>query len=122
MDVLLDGPIVVGSHGLQTVLGTSSRKLSKPSDIDLWFPSEEVKNQWFDTYDYLLPVESTIIPACLYKQLVGYGYYDRRGGEYYLTLDAYYTIKCSHLQWDIKWDKTKRHILEMISLGAKTNP
>ena len=51
-------------------LDQGSKKLSKPLDIDLWFPSEEVKNQWFDTYDYLLPVESTIIPACLYKQVV----------------------------------------------------
>lgn len=122
MDVLLNGPIRVGSAGLEYVLGTSSRKLSKPLDIDLWFPSEEVKNQWFDTYDYLLPVEFTVIPAGLYKLLVRRGYYDRRGGEYYLTLDAYYTIKCSHLQWDIKWDKTKRHILEMGSLGAKLIP
>ena len=122
MDVLLNGPIRVGSSGLQAVLEPNSKKFGTPLDIDLWFPCEEVKNRWLKERTYPLPVESTIIPAGLYKLLVRYGYYSRRDSEYYLTLDAYYTIKCSHLQWDVKWNKTKRHILEMVSLGAKLIP
>lgn len=38
------------------------------------------------------------------------------------TPAAILTIKMSHLSWDIKWDKTKRHILLLKSLGYKVIP
>lgn len=37
----------------------------------------------------------------------------------FITKDALYTLKCSHLQWDIKWDKTKRDILNYKHQGCK---
>lgn len=38
------------------------------------------------------------------------------------TPDAIYTIKCSHLAWDIKWEKTKADILWLEAKGCKLLP
>lgn len=38
------------------------------------------------------------------------------------TPDAIYTIKCSHLAWDIKWEKTKNDILWLQAKGCTLLP
>lgn len=40
----------------------------------------------------------------------------------YPTANALYTIKCSHLAWDIHWDKTKADILYMKGKGCTLIP
>lgn len=40
----------------------------------------------------------------------------------YATPDAVYTIKCSHLGWDIKWQKHKNDVLYLKSIGCKLLP
>jgi len=40
----------------------------------------------------------------------------------YATLDAIYTIKCSHLGWDIKWQKHKSDVLYLKAKGCKKLP
>ena len=39
----------------------------------------------------------------------------------YITPDLILTLKMSHLSWDIKWEKTKRHINILVNLGYKPN-
>jgi len=40
----------------------------------------------------------------------------------YATLDAVYTLKCSHLGWDIKWQKHKSDVLYLKAKGCKKLP
>ncbi len=40
----------------------------------------------------------------------------------YATLDALYTLCCSHLGWDIKWEKHKQRALYMKACGARIIP
>jgi hypothetical protein len=40
----------------------------------------------------------------------------------YATPDAVYTIKCSHLGWDIKWKKHKKDVLTLKHKGCKIIP
>lgn len=50
-----------------------------------------------------------IVPKEIYDLL-----YNETG---YITPNLILTIKMSHLSWDIKWEKTKRHINILLSLG-----
>lgn len=47
---------------------------------------------------------------------------DNYTGYGYATLDAVYTIKCSHLGWDIKWSKHKSDVLYLKAIGCKLIP
>ena len=40
----------------------------------------------------------------------------------FATLDAVFTIKCSHLGWDIKWQKHKGDVLFLKGIGCKILP
>lgn len=37
----------------------------------------------------------------------------------YTTLNGLYTLKCSHLAWDIKWQKHKNDVLYLKAIGCK---
>lgn len=61
--------------------------------------------------DYVEGEDTTILPKTILDAIP-------RCGEY-ATIDALYTIKCSHLGWDIKWEKHKRDALYLRSIGAE---
>lgn len=41
---------------------------------------------------------------------------------FFASLDAVFTIKCSHLGWDIKWQKHKSDVLFLKGIGCKIIP
>ena len=74
---------------------------TKPKDIDIWYSDNEFKPGH---------VDSTIMPSDVFNLL------DIVDG--YCTPNSIYTIKCSHLGWDIHWEKTKNDILWLHSKGC----
>lgn len=54
-----------------------------------------------------------IVPEYIYRLI-----YDSSG---YATPETILTLKMSHLSWDIKWNKTKKHIIGLLNLGHKPN-
>ena len=93
--------IIVGS----TALSRNGFDFREPKDIDMFLPEgcpapKGVDCQWFP--DYII----SMIPHL-------------RG---YATTDAVYTIKCSHLPWDIRWSKHYRDMMYMKSKGCKIIP
>ncbi|MCB1712120.1 MAG: hypothetical protein KDH96_06495 [Candidatus Riesia sp.] len=40
----------------------------------------------------------------------------------YLTLDGVFTLKCSHMGWDIKWNKHKKDVLFLKQYGCQIIP
>ena len=92
-------PIIVGS----TALKYFGLNRNEPKDIDRWFVDGSLgsTNQEDDH----------IIPKYIFDMI------ETKNG--YATPDTIYTIKCSHFQWDIKWEKTKQDILWLKSKGCK---
>ena len=83
--------IVVGS----TALEANGITLRKPSDVDVWVSEgEPVPEGRFDV---------SVLPEAVMALV------EHEQG--YATIDSVYTIKCSHLGWDIFWQKHKSDIL-----------
>lgn len=81
----------------------------EPNDKDLWITQEdEIKYLTNTKVDYHV-IPKSILESIPREKLVA-------------TPDALYTIKCSHFQWDIHWEKTKADILYMESKGCKLLP
>lgn len=59
--------------------------------------------------------DSHIIPTGIYDELY------KNSSEGFISADDLYTLKCSHLQWDIKWEKTKRDVLTYKYKGCQLN-
>jgi len=95
--------IIVGS----TALKFYGLNRAEPKDVD-WWASWQIA-QWMTGADVAIMPESIIdaVPT---------------SPEGYATSDAVYTIKCSHLAWDIKWEKTKNDILWLKSRGCALLP
>lgn len=91
--------VIVGSTALE-YFGFNRRE---PVDVDTW-------------YDIGSPPagDATKTPLNILERIPTV--------EGYATPDAVYTIKCSHLAWDIKWDKTKADILWLQSKGCVLLP
>lgn len=96
--------LVVGScaayyHGLTNTF---------PKDLDTFYDSfEEVFN--------VSGEDCHIIPKDIYNLLKA------NSKEGFIHSDDLYTLKCSHLQWDVKWEKTKRDILAYKAQGCHLN-
>jgi len=93
--------IIVGS----TALSRNGFDFRKPKDIDMFLPEgcpapEGVDCQWFpDSIIGMIPHTNG-----------------------YASVDAVYTIKCSHLQWDIHWHKHYSDMMYMKAKGCRLLP
>ena len=93
------------------VVGTSALKyfgaVTEAKDHDVWHVVGERKDTTQKEYWVYMPKYLiNLVPSI----------------NGYATPDAVLTIKMSHFSWDIKWQKTKRHILLLQSLGYKPIP
>jgi hypothetical protein len=97
--------IVVGSEALAH-FGLSRRV---PKDHDVWMPNDlEITSMDIDGKDAMF------YPRELLNLVPTEGVY--------ATPDAVYTMKCSHLGWDVHWQKTKLDIIWLESKGCKIVP
>ena len=93
--------VVVGSSAIKCWLGD---KFREPNDVDIWqdYPVTGTK---FDRVEMPREILS-LFPS----------------GGAIASLDELYTIKCSHLGWDILWEKHKKDVLLLKHHGAKLIP
>ena len=77
---------------------------SNPKDTDYFYYRE----------NEVVPSDSHKIPRELYEKIPSY--------NGWITPEALLTLKCSHLQWDIHWEKTKLDIIYWMELGYKIIP
>ena len=95
--------IIVGSTALQKW----GLNRSTPKDVDRWFYEDLYEPGDGKGDDCIMPKHiMDMIPVT--------------GG--FARPDAIYTIKCSHLAWDIKWEKTKNDILWLRTKGCEIIP
>lgn len=73
------------------------------SDLDVMVYDEDMLE------DYPFGCDSNIVPIEVYNTI-----YNASG---YISPEMLLTLKMSHLSWDIKWYKTKRHIITLLNLG-----
>ena len=90
--------IVIGT----TALAEHGMWLRQPEDVDV-------------AATYNVPGKDTIVLPKEILDLIPHMYG-------YATPDAVYTIKCSHLGWDIKWKKHKKDVLTLKHKGCKLLP
>lgn len=93
--------IIVGS----TALKHFNLNRCEPKDVDRWWSEKDLPAGIED--DCFLP--NHIIQMVPTK-------------DGYATPDAILTIKCSHLPWDIKWEKTKNDIIWLKEKGCQIIP
>ena len=97
--------IIVGS----TALEYFGYNRCPPKDIDVWTDDESELSEHVD--DHLVSKEILdMIPI------------SGKFGFHYATPSAVYTIKMSHVVYDIKWDKTKLDILHLKNKGCVIIP
>lgn len=80
-------------------------KLGEIKDLDIICTEDRVSK--YENCDIIT------VPEEIYNLL-----YNETG---YITPDLVLTLKMSHLSWDVKWEKTKRHINILLNLGYKPN-
>lgn len=84
----------------------------KPTDLDLWIPESAVY-----TKDDYRRIDLAIVPDWLIDNMQR----DPMDSTY-PSLNTLYTLKISHLGWDIQWQKHKRDALWLkLNKGAKLN-
>lgn len=99
--------IIVGS----TALSKFNLNRREPKDLDIWTDDEKDLDGKEDSH--LIPTEILNMVPCLV---------DRGGLERYAMPDAIYTIKMSHAEYQIHWQKTKLDILWLKHNGCKLIP
>ncbi len=92
---------------MKVVVGSSAVKHAKsffrsPGDLDIWCTEDEI-------VDY--KCDLSVIPYDIMNLV--------EVDDGYATIDSIYTIKCSHLGWDILFEKHKRDIIFLKSQGAR---
>lgn len=92
--------VIVGSKALQ-YFGVHRKA---PKDTDVWYVDNINTNG----------IDAIKIPHNIFNKL--------EIVDGYCTPDTVYTIKCSHLGWDIHWEKTKRDILWLSNFGCRIKP
>lgn len=97
--------LTVGSHAAK-YWGINR---GEPKDRDIWITQSELEK-----YTEASNIDLHVIPNEIMSVV------PHESGK--ATKDALYTIKCSHFQWDIHWEKTKADILYMKSKGCKLLP
>lgn len=95
-------PIIVGSTALWTC-GVINRS---PNDLDLWVSKDDPKTYAGDVTH--MPESIMSLVECTYPDVA--------------SVNSVYTIKLSHLGWDIFFEKHKRDVLYLESQGAKVIP
>lgn len=99
--------LIVGSSALQRH-GLINRN---PADLDIftdetYYPPDHIKGGHIELHHVPYNILS-IIP------------YNVQDNIHYATPDAIYTLKCSHLGWDIKWEKHARDVIWLKDNGCK---
>ena len=94
--------ILIGSSALKKFC----MERNEPSDIDYWTDDESITSIQGEDWKYHPTNILTLIPT----------------EEGVATPDAVYTIKCSHLGWDVHWDKTKADVLWLKAKGCVIVP
>ena len=95
--------ILVGSHAAK--LHKTNRR--EPTDVDLWVEAGSLLESYGKLDVSKMPKDLLdLVPTV----------------SGVATANALFTIKCSHFQWDIHWEKTKLDILHMKALGCKLIP
>ena len=79
----------------------------KPIDVDIFVPEGQQPPP--GKFDIIY------IPRSLYEKIP-------TDKESFVTMDAIYTIKCSHLGWDIKWNKHAKDVLWLKNKGCRLIP
>ena len=102
----MDRIIVVGSTALNR-----AGVMERPSDLDVWATSKDVVEKCLPRADITIMPEEILNLVSVREQ-------DRKDVLQFATVDAVYTIKCSHLGWDIFWNKHKRDVLYLKKIGA----
>ena len=107
--------IIVGSQALAHF----EYNRAEPKDLDIWFSKPNFKIDSVELLKVLELDKKTIIdkhyiPDYIINLIPRY--------FNYATPDAVYTIACSHLAWDIHWEKTKNTILYLKSKGCQLIP
>lgn len=95
--------MIIGS----TALKHHGINVGEPNDLDVMITANHSKRMYPDNTDII------VIPEQIHKLL-----FNTSG---YCTPADILTIKMSHMAWDTKWDKTKRHVLYLLNLGYKPN-
>ncbi len=103
----MDKIIVVGSTAL-----SRAGVMERSSDLDVWCLSKNIVDKYLPRSD-IIEMPQEIL------DLVPVRGQDRKDVLQFATVDAVYTIKCSHLGWDIFWNKHKRDVLYLKRIGAK---
>lgn len=99
--------IIVGS----TALSKFKLNRNHPVDVDVW--SDDANDIEQGTDSCLVPTEILQLVPCLV---------DNGGKDRWATPNAIYTIKMSHAEYQIKWQKTKLDILWLKHKGCKLIP
>lgn len=103
----MDKIIVVGSTAL-----TRAGVMGRYGDLDVWSLSRDIVDNYLPRADVsVMPQEILDLVPCRQQ--------DQGDVLQFATVDAVYTIKCSHLGWDIFWNKHKRDVLYLKRIGAK---
>jgi hypothetical protein len=86
--------VIIGSHALNY----AKFSFRKANDYDIWISENEDKSKLISVDFHIAPIEIIqSIPVFENTNIA--------------TPNAIYTIKCSHLGWDIKWEKHKRDVI-----------
>lgn len=96
MSVIIVGTTALRFHGFDV----------QPSDVDMFVSTTE-EEVFYKDYG----CDVIVVPEYIMKLIPNM--------HEYATPDAIYTIKCSHLGWDIKWDKHKRDVLWLKHQGCE---
>jgi hypothetical protein len=96
--------LIVGSQAISGVLGRSG-------DFDYWILDSE-KDMWSGGDGCIMPDHIMEIACKHSKQFVF-------KNMYIASPSVILTIKCSHLGWDLFWDKHARDVIHLQSLGYK---
>ncbi len=92
--------IIIGSCAIKHHI----KLFRHPSDVDVMISCNMPKPNNVD----IITVSESI-----------YNLVSQHSNGVYASLECVYTIKCSHLMFDTKWDKTKRDIIYLKSIGCE---
>lgn len=93
--------MIIGS----TALRYHGIDVGEPKDVDIMVTSRG------SLHDRLVVEDTVLVTQEIYNSI-----YNSTG---YVYPQELLTIKMSHMAWDTKWDKTKRHVLLLFGLGYR---
>jgi hypothetical protein len=97
--------VIIGSWALNHA-GINFRKAK---DYDIWISEDEDKSKLANADFHIAPIEIIeLIPVIPNTNVA--------------TVNAIYTIKCSHMGWDIKWEKHKSDVIWLKANGCELIP